>query len=62
MSNTSRESQWITIVLITAVIMLVFLVFYGNRSHTSIPNSNKVEAPAASTASTPTTPQNTTQP
>lgn len=26
------NSQWITIVLITAVIMLVFLVFYGNKA------------------------------
>jgi bacteriorhodopsin len=61
MNNTSRESQWITIVLITAVIMLVFLVFYGNRSHTTIPNSNKVETPATSPASTPTKPQDATQ-
>lgn len=26
-----RNSTWITVVLITVIIMLVFLVFYGNR-------------------------------
>lgn len=31
------NSRWITIVLITAVIMLVFLVFYGNKASTPMP-------------------------
>lgn len=42
------NNSWITIVLITAIIMLVFLVFYGNKSPTTsyplpLPQEKKVE-------------------
>lgn len=30
--GSANSQWWITIVLITAVIMLVFLVFFGNKS------------------------------
>lgn len=41
------NNQWITIVLITAIIMLVFLVFYGNKAPvtsppTALPQENKI--------------------
>lgn len=45
---STLNNQWITIVLITAVIMLVFLVFFGNKSPTTtyplpLPQDKKVE-------------------
>lgn len=54
------NNQWITIVLITAVLMLVFLVFFGNKAPmTPVPapvsqqnpiNEVKTEEPASKTA------------
>lgn len=43
------NSQWITIVLITAVLMLVFLVF-GGRSHIQPANLPQKEAPQEKSA------------
>lgn len=35
-----KNNPWITIALITAILLLIFLVFYGNKSsmtHTPLP-------------------------
>lgn len=37
------NSQWITIVLITAVLMLVFLVFGGRNPHVQQPTNLPIE-------------------
>lgn len=56
MTNNTVNGQWITIVLITAVLMLVFLVFYGNRTpSTATPNPN-IEKPSVEKSASPMAP------